>query len=86
MRHHPRPAPRSNTTTPATTSTPPPTGETWVASPLDCLSTIPLDSGMPPPSRGTIRSMTGFGAGSATVGAERISVEFRSVNHKFCEV
>ncbi len=32
------------------------------------------------------RSMTGFGAGSATVGSERISVEIRSVNHKFCEV
>jgi uncharacterized protein (TIGR00255 family) len=30
--------------------------------------------------------MTGFGAGSATVGPERISVEVRSVNHKFCEV
>jgi uncharacterized protein (TIGR00255 family) len=30
--------------------------------------------------------MTGFGAGTATVGAERISVEARSVNHKFCEV
>jgi uncharacterized protein (TIGR00255 family) len=30
--------------------------------------------------------MTGFGAASATVGPERISVEVRSVNHKFCEV
>ncbi|HUB05547.1 MAG TPA: YicC/YloC family endoribonuclease [Myxococcales bacterium] len=32
------------------------------------------------------RSMTGFGAGGATVGGERISVEIRAVNHKFCEV
>ncbi|HYX92423.1 MAG TPA: YicC/YloC family endoribonuclease [Myxococcaceae bacterium] len=32
------------------------------------------------------RSMTGFGAGRSTVGAEEISVELRSVNHKFCEV
>ncbi|MHB8418163.1 MAG: YicC/YloC family endoribonuclease [Myxococcales bacterium] len=31
-------------------------------------------------------SMTGFGAGSATAGGERISVEVRAVNHKFCEV
>lgn len=30
--------------------------------------------------------MTGFGVGRATVGAEEISVELRSVNHKFCEV
>lgn len=30
--------------------------------------------------------MTGFGAGRATVGNEEISVELRSVNHKFCEV
>jgi uncharacterized protein (TIGR00255 family) len=32
------------------------------------------------------RSMTGFGVGRATVGAEEIAVELRSVNHKFCEV
>jgi uncharacterized protein (TIGR00255 family) len=32
------------------------------------------------------RSMTGFGTGRSTVGAEEISVELRSVNHKFCEV
>jgi uncharacterized protein (TIGR00255 family) len=30
--------------------------------------------------------MTGFGAGRARVGDEEISVELRSVNHKFCEV
>lgn len=30
--------------------------------------------------------MTGFGAGRATVGAEEITVELKSVNHKFCEV
>lgn len=30
--------------------------------------------------------MTGFGAGRATVGTEEISVELKSVNHKFCEV
>lgn len=30
--------------------------------------------------------MTGFGAGRATAGAEEISVELKSVNHKFCEV
>ena len=30
--------------------------------------------------------MTGFGAGHATSGTEEISVEVRSVNHKFCEV
>lgn len=30
--------------------------------------------------------MTGFGVGRATVGAEEISVELRSVNHKYCEV
>src|SRR5579863_7881130 len=47
---------------------------------------MPLDNGMPPPPRRTISSMTGFGAGSATVRSERISVELRSVNHKFCEV
>ncbi len=33
-----------------------------------------------------LRSMTGFGAGSATVGGEHLAVEIRSVNHKFCEV
>jgi len=33
-----------------------------------------------------IRSMTGFGAGRATVGSEAIEVEVRSVNHKFCDV
>ena len=30
--------------------------------------------------------MTGFGVGRATVGAEEIAVELRSVNHKYCEV
>src|SRR5919204_672424 len=33
-----------------------------------------------------MRSMTGFGVGRAAVGAEEISVELRSVNHKYCEV
>ncbi len=33
-----------------------------------------------------LKSMTGFGSGRATVGAEELSVELRSVNHKFCEV
>ena len=33
-----------------------------------------------------LKSMTGFGSGRATVGAEEITVELRSVNHKFCEV
>lgn len=33
-----------------------------------------------------IVSMTGFGAGNATAGAESISLELKSVNHKFCEV
>jgi uncharacterized protein (TIGR00255 family) len=33
-----------------------------------------------------LRSMTGFGAGSATVAGEHLAVEIRSVNHKFCEV
>jgi uncharacterized protein (TIGR00255 family) len=33
-----------------------------------------------------IRSMTGFGAGRAKEGDEEISVEIRSVNHKYCEV
>jgi uncharacterized protein (TIGR00255 family) len=32
------------------------------------------------------QSMTGFGSGSATVGAESLTVELKSVNHKFCEV
>ncbi len=31
-------------------------------------------------------SMTGFGSGTSTVGAESITVELKSVNHKFCEV
>jgi uncharacterized protein (TIGR00255 family) len=30
--------------------------------------------------------MTGFGTASATVGHESVTVELRSVNHKFCEV
>ncbi len=30
--------------------------------------------------------MTGFGIGRATSGAEELSVELKSVNHKFCEV
>lgn len=33
-----------------------------------------------------LRSMTGFGSGQATRGAESLSVELKSVNHKFCEV
>ena len=33
-----------------------------------------------------LTSMTGFGAGRAQVGDEEVSVEIRSVNHKFCEV
>jgi len=33
-----------------------------------------------------LRSMTGFGAGQATKATESISVELKSVNHKFCEV
>src|SRR5262245_16380716 len=32
------------------------------------------------------QSMTGFGSGRATQGGEDISVELKSVNHKFCEV
>lgn len=32
------------------------------------------------------QSMTGFGSGRGTEGAEDISVELKSVNHKFCEV
>jgi uncharacterized protein (TIGR00255 family) len=31
-------------------------------------------------------SMTGFGSGTSTVGGESITVELKSVNHKFCEV
>jgi uncharacterized protein (TIGR00255 family) len=30
--------------------------------------------------------MTGFGSGRATSGGEEVSVELRSLNHKFCEV
>jgi uncharacterized protein (TIGR00255 family) len=30
--------------------------------------------------------MTGFGSGSATAGSESLTIELRSVNHKFCEV
>lgn len=33
-----------------------------------------------------MRSMTGFGIGEASVGVARVSVELRSVNHKFCDV
>jgi uncharacterized protein (TIGR00255 family) len=33
-----------------------------------------------------LKSMTGFGGGEAALGAEEISVEVRSWNHKFCEV
>ena len=33
-----------------------------------------------------IQSMTGFGSGRAVAGDEEISVELKSVNHKFCEV
>ena len=33
-----------------------------------------------------LRSMTGFGSGTATSGSETLTVELRSVNHKFCEV
>jgi uncharacterized protein (TIGR00255 family) len=33
-----------------------------------------------------LHSMTGFGSGSATAGSESLTVELRSVNHKFCEV
>lgn len=33
-----------------------------------------------------LRSMTGFGSGTATSGSESLTVELRSVNHKFCEV
>ncbi|MBS1149678.1 MAG: hypothetical protein H6Q89_1376, partial [Myxococcaceae bacterium] len=33
-----------------------------------------------------IRSMTGFGLGRSAIGTEELTVELRSVNHKFCEV
>src|SRR5437016_2265884 len=33
-----------------------------------------------------LRSMTGFGVGRANDGEEELTVELRSVNHKFCEV
>jgi uncharacterized protein (TIGR00255 family) len=33
-----------------------------------------------------IQSMTGFGTGTSESGDERISVEVRAVNHKFCDV
>lgn len=33
-----------------------------------------------------LRSMTGFGSGTATVASETVSVELKAVNHKFCEV
>jgi uncharacterized protein (TIGR00255 family) len=33
-----------------------------------------------------LHSMTGFGSGTATAGTESLTVELRSVNHKFCEV
>lgn len=33
-----------------------------------------------------LRSMTGFGTASAAVGGESVTVEIKSVNHKFCEV
>ena len=33
-----------------------------------------------------LRSMTGFGSGRATSGVEEVTVELKSVNHKFCEV
>jgi uncharacterized protein (TIGR00255 family) len=39
-----------------------------------------------PSKPGMPRSMTGFGTGRAAVGNEEISVEVRSLNHKFCEV
>jgi len=31
----------------------------------------------------TIRSMTGFGAAEGTMGSARVSVEIRTVNHRF---
>ncbi len=33
-----------------------------------------------------LKSMTGFGSAQASAGDESVSVEVRSVNHKFCEV
>jgi uncharacterized protein (TIGR00255 family) len=33
-----------------------------------------------------LKSMTGFGVGRATQGGEEISIELKSLNHKFCEV
>lgn len=33
-----------------------------------------------------LRSMTGFGSGTASVASETVSVELKAVNHKFCEV
>lgn len=33
-----------------------------------------------------LRSMTGFGSGTASAGVESLTVEVKSVNHKFCEV
>lgn len=33
-----------------------------------------------------LKSMTGFGAGAATVGREAVTIEAKSVNHRFCEV
>lgn len=33
-----------------------------------------------------LKSMTGFGAGRAVSGSEELTVELKSVNHKFCEV
>ena len=33
-----------------------------------------------------MRSMTGFGLGESTVGAAQVSVEIRSVNHRYCDV
>ncbi|MFZ5471138.1 MAG: YicC/YloC family endoribonuclease [Myxococcota bacterium] len=33
-----------------------------------------------------LRSMTGFGTGSASAAGEELAVELKSVNHKFCEV
>ncbi len=33
-----------------------------------------------------LRSMTGFGSGRASVAGEELTVEVKSVNHKFCEV
>lgn len=33
-----------------------------------------------------MRSMTGFGLGESTVGSAQVSVEIRSVNHRYCDV